>query len=318
VFGVGGAALHFRWPLGCAHRLLLADQGNGIDSDFLKAFNYDMSRRRRKKELDLLEIVPAVAAFFALAFFFVPGFRALVAGILYLMFVAAGIALVGFIIWVIYRYSHPNQAPTSPAASFADSSVEDMLEQPVKAFSPELLNALEWRRFEQLVTWYFHKRGFGAERSHVGADGGVDIHLTRHGEAEPFAYVQCKAWHVYDVGVKPVRELLGVMTAKGIKTGYFVTTGNFTTEATAFAKDQPLKLVSGEYFLEKLNSLPEADRIELLHDVTQGDYTTPTCPRCDVKMVLRTGSDGDFWGCPNYSKRPSCRQTFNLRSNESS
>jgi hypothetical protein len=208
--------------------------------------------------------------------------------------------------------------------TYADSSIwEDRLarensdnavhsKQP-RAFTKELLDALEWRRFEQLVTGYFEKTGLEAKRSHVGADGGVDIKLHKIGESRPYAYVQCKAWHVYTVGVKPVRELFGVMAADGIGTGYFVTTGTFTGEAHDFVTNRDMKLVTGEYLLEKLNSLVEADRSELLFQITRGDYRTPTCPRCDIKMVLRKGSDGEFWGCPNFSKRYSCRQTFKLR-----
>jgi Restriction endonuclease len=181
------------------------------------------------------------------------------------------------------------------------------------SFSQELLDALEWRRFEQLVTWYFQKTGFEARRSRVGADGGVDIHVFNRGVDRPFAYVQCKAWYAYKVGVKPIRELFGVMAADRISTGYFITTGGFSAEAHDFAKGRDMKLITGGYLLEKLNSLPESDRSDILQHVTAGDYRTPTCPRCDVKMVRRTGSDGDFWGCPNYSRRPSCRQTFKLR-----
>jgi restriction system protein len=185
---------------------------------------------------------------------------------------------------------------------------------PTQALSRELLDALEWRRFEELVTLYFFKTGFVAKRSRVGADGGVDILLYRQGEQQPFAYVQCKAWHTYKVGVKPVRELLGVMAAEKISQGYFVTTGAFTSEALAFAENQSLKLVTGDYLLEKLKSLPPESQDEIMETVTCGDYTTPTCPHCDIKMVMRHGSSGDFWGCLNYS-RPwpnRCKQTFKL------
>lgn len=53
------------------------------------------------------------------------------------------------------------------------------------ATATELLDALEWRRFEELVTWYFQTTGFDAKRSRVGADGGVDILLSNHGESSP-------------------------------------------------------------------------------------------------------------------------------------
>jgi restriction system protein len=115
------------------------------------------------------------------------------------------------------------------------------------------------------------------------------------------------------VGIKPVRELFGVMASDEIQNGYFVTTGEFTEEAARFAQGKEMTLVTGRDLLAKINALPESARSAMLHQVTDGDYTTPTCPRCDVKMVLRTGSDGDFWGCPNYSRRPRCRQTFKLR-----
>jgi restriction system protein len=254
--------------------------------------------------------------------------------------IAAGVALVGLISWALYRhyrerhdfdgsssspvasslFSPMNDTPAFPAGRPFASPIHErsLTKPPDQLFSRELLDSLEWRRFEELVTWYFQKTGFRAERSRVGADGGVDIHLFRQNEERPFAYAQCKAWHAYTVGVKPVRELIGVLAHDRIGVGYFVTTGDFTAEAVAFSQGQPLKLVTGDYLLERLNSLPESDRVELLRDVTQGDYTTPTCPRCDIKMVLRHGPTGDFWGCPNFRLRwpQKCKQTFKLRDKE--
>jgi hypothetical protein len=180
----------------------------------------------------------------------------------------------------------------------------------------ELLNQLEWRRFEVLVTAYFNNTGIRATRSRVGADGGVDIYLYRDGEGRPCSYVQCKAWHVYKVGVKPVRELFGVMAAEGINEGYFATTGQFTEEAERFATGKSLRLLTGERIIEMVNALPGDRLLTLLREITDGDYTTPTCPRCDIKMVRRSGENGEFWGCPNYKSRPSCRQTFKLREEE--
>jgi hypothetical protein len=286
-----------------------------------------------------MDLVPPVAGLLLLAFLFVPGFRALMGGIVVFAVIVGGVALIGLIAWGLHRHFHRLDNFWGSSVQYAGSSLlPPVIEPPasgagylptfavhgkvlaeprVQFFSRELLDSLEWRRFEKLVTWYFHKTGFRAERSRVGADGGVDIHLFRQKEEHPFAYVQCKAWHIYDVGVKPVRELFGVMAADDIGTGYFVTTGDFTSEALEFAQGKPLKLITGDYLLEKLNALRDSDRAELLRDVTKGDYMTPTCPRCDIKMVLRHGPASDFWGCPNYRLRwpQRCKQTFRLRDN---
>jgi restriction system protein len=213
--------------------------------------------------------------------------------------------------------------PTQPTASADHGLWRDRLASEVanafplpshpSALSKDLLDALEWRRFEELVTWYFQRTGFEAERSRVGADGGVDILLSKAGDVQPHAYVQCKAWHRYKVGIKPIRELFGVMASDEIPRGFFVTTGEFTEEAARFAQGKKMTLVDGSSLLADINALPESDRSAILQQVTAGDYTTPTCPQCDVKMVRRTGKGGEFWGCPNYSRRPSCRQTFKMR-----
>jgi restriction system protein len=78
--------------------------------------------------------------------------------------------------------------------------------------------------------------------------------------------------------------------------------------------------VRSAYLLEKLRGLPKTDQDEVLERVTDGDYTTPTCPRCDMKMVMRHGPTGDFWGCPNFRLRwpRRCKQTFRLRDHEAS
>ena len=42
---------------------------------------------------------------------------------------------------------------------------------------------------------------------------------------------------------------------------------------------------------------------------TQGDFLTPTCPSCAIKMISRksTAHGRPYWGCRNY---PACKHTF--------
>jgi restriction system protein len=101
------------------------------------------------------------------------------------------------------------------------------------------------------------------------------------------------------------------MAAESVSKGYFVCTGTFTPEATAFAQGKPLKLVTGQELLEKLTELPAEQSHALLAEITAEDHTTPTCPSCDEKMVTRKGKDGTpFWGCRNF---PKCWKNFPIR-----
>ena len=176
-----------------------------------------------------------------------------------------------------------------------------------------LLNELEWKRFEEVVSEYYTLLGYRSEVTRMGADGGVDVILYQQGVETPAIIVQCKSWS-QKVGVKAIRELFGVMAADQIGYGVFATTSSYTQEAIDWADGKRLQLLSGEDLVSAFNQLPEDQRTYLLQFATFEDYSTPTCPSCNKKMVKRTASKGksagsSFWGCSNY---PRCKQTFKL------
>lgn len=177
----------------------------------------------------------------------------------------------------------------------------------------DLLKALEWKRFELVCAGYFEELGFRAETVRGGPDGGVDVHLFTKDSRHPAIIVQCKAWRSGAVGVAIVRELLGVMTAAGVKEGVIATTSTFTTEAKSFAMGKEIHLIDGEDLIRKLRDLAPERQKSLIEFVTEGDYWTPTCPSCGIgtRMVMRTsGKDGSrFWGCEKF---PACRATMQV------
>lgn len=172
-------------------------------------------------------------------------------------------------------------------------------------WSLPLLQSLEWRRFELLIEGLFrHGKDWRAEGGAAGADGGIDLLLFAQGETKPTAAVQCKAYRSKQVGVAIVRELYGVMAADGIPHGMVFTCGEFSADAERFAENKSVDLVSGPHLLALIGELsPEAQSL-LLKEITAGDYTTPTCPGCRVKLVRRESERGAFWGCVNY---PRCK-----------
>lgn len=168
----------------------------------------------------------------------------------------------------------------------------------------DLLKIMDWKRFEELAAEYFRARGFIAHTFKAGADGGVDIKVHKKDTLDTVAFVQCKAWRSKPVGVKEIRAFFGAMVADAAPRGIFMTTSDFTQEAVDFAVANKIELISGARFVELIAMLPELSRNQLLDIATEGDYTTPTCASCGIKMVRRSGPKGLFWGCTNY---PRCR-----------
>jgi len=176
-------------------------------------------------------------------------------------------------------------------------------------WSRELLKHLEWRRLEELCAAYFEELGFRTGITHDRADGAVDISLYAAGADTACILVHCKAWDAYPIGLRPLQELRGAMTSANVGEGVMVAAGRFTPEAVGFAAKQNIQLIDGAALLEKLAALLPEKALGLLKFATKGDFLTPTCPRCSIKMTARrsTGGGRMYWGCRNY---PRCKHTF--------
>ena len=177
-------------------------------------------------------------------------------------------------------------------------------------WSLKLIQDLEWKRFEELSIAYYLEKGIRAETTALGADGGINIKLYQDNSAKPTTIIQCKAWST-NVGVKQIREFLGVMTHEKIAKGFYMTCAEYTVEARKTASANKITLITGEMLLMMIKRLNADSQQKLLVLATAGDYKTPTCPKCGIKMLKRTGNKGEFWGCSNYSK--GCRQMLSLR-----
>ena len=173
-------------------------------------------------------------------------------------------------------------------------------------WSVRLLRALEWKRFEEVCEGFWKAKGYPARSTGPGSDGGVDVVIADQRDPDRiFAVAQCKAWSK-PVGVEPVRALWGAREHFGAQLAIFYSVAGFTPGARAFAEGKHLKLVAADELLAQLKTLPQAQSAALLRHVTRGDYTTPSCPKCEIKMIRKPGKAGrsDYWSCPNFG---SCR-----------
>jgi restriction system protein len=179
----------------------------------------------------------------------------------------------------------------------------------------DVLDGMTWRQFERLVGEAFRLQGYRVmETGGGGADGGVDLVLNKDGEKH---LVQCKQWRAFKVGVDVVRELYGVMAAKGAAGGFVVTSGRFTEEAMSFAEGRNVRLVDGPQLHGMIrqaqgSARPEQDAAKSVQAAKGAPPSeAPTCPGCAKAMVRRTAkrganAGGEFWGCTGY---PACKGT---------
>ena len=226
-------------------------------------------------------------------------------------------ATVGLQIWktfaTLFQYIFPivllGGAGASAIARYRRRVLVDGV---VKSDSDGVLERMTWQEFELLVGEAYRRKGFSVvESGGGGADGGVDLVLKKGSET---FLVQCKQWRALKVGVTVVRELYGVMAARGAAGGVVVTSGRFSDDAAAFAKGRNIELVDGPKLAQLIRGVPSprpaapgAARIR----EPASDSGTPLCPRCGKTMARRVAKQGasagkPFWGCPGF---PGCRGT---------
>lgn len=196
--------------------------------------------------------------------------------------------------------------PTRALDEFLGPSTDIAPEKAEKPsiWSIELIRDIEWKRFEDVCQKFYELKGIRSETTPLGPDGGIDIRLYQDDSGLATSIVQCKAWGKRFVGVQPVRELLGVMTHEKIVKAFFMISGRYSDEAKEVAKSNRITLIDGEMLLMMIQRLSSESQKILLAFATEGDYSTPTCPSCGVKMKRNPGKSNrpDFWGCQNYRR----------------
>jgi restriction system protein len=169
---------------------------------------------------------------------------------------------------------------------------------------------LNWMQFERLIAEFYRRKGATVTpRGGPTSDGGVDLNLAY--ATGDRLIVQCKHWKKRQVGVKPLRELWGVMDDENANGAIFVTSGSFSVDARAFAVGKRLQLIDGP----KLRGMiADVERTQAAEPGARASDLL--CPRCESPMVLRTarhglGAGSQFWGCSTYPKCQGTRPASN-------
>lgn len=102
---------------------------------------------------------------------------------------------------------------------------------------PTDVQSMNSRAFEELVAGLLAGQGYGVKLTQPSKDGGIDVWASKHDPllGELVYLVQCKRYSAtHKVGVSPVRDLYGLVSARNATGGLVVTSGFFTKGAQAF------------------------------------------------------------------------------------
>lgn len=173
-----------------------------------------------------------------------------------------------------------------------------------------LLRQLEWSRLQELVLGWYQACGIEAQLASPASAGGVRIFLYRTDSHRPAAYVVCTPAVDASVATRLAHELVASMEADGVGEGVFITAGRIGPAVVGAAGAARVEWIDGARFVEAFGALRVEDRDRILRGVTRGDFTTPTCPRCQAKMVLERRDGKPVWACSQF---PRCQQRIPVR-----
>lgn len=112
--------------------------------------------------------------------------------------------------------------------------------------------------FERLVVDVLIKMGYGGSRKEAGqavgkiSDEGIDGIIKEDKLGLDVIYIQAKRWENTTVGRPEIQKFVGALLGQKARKGIFITTSNFSKEATEYVKglDSKIILIDGQRLAE--------------------------------------------------------------------
>lgn len=153
-------------------------------------------------------------------------------------------------------------------------------------WSLDLLRQMDLKQLEDLVAACFREEGYRTETDSHAGESGIDIRLFEKGKTETYAMVRCTACNAEQVGVRVVRELLGAITHERLPRGIHVTTGSYTQEASDFAKQHPIVLITGELLLDDILHYSDYGKARLTNALQEAGMVTTSPPSPETAAAV--------------------------------
>lgn len=167
------------------------------------------------------------------------------------------------------------------------------------------IDRMKGTEFEQLLLEYFRSLGYRGKITKEYADYGADLLLVKDNTKY---VVQAKRWN-QKVGIRAIQEIVASINHYNADRGIVITNNYFTQNAENLARSNNIELRDRNKLIDMMSRVQRQDVVEkpsVSDGISIADYT---CPRCGNKLILRSGSGGNFYGCKSF---PKCRYTQNF------
>jgi hypothetical protein len=156
-------------------------------------------------------------------------------------------------------------------------------------WSLELLRRLDWRRFHDLAETMLSRAGYMVEGERSEEDGSRILSIRRGSRREnrADALLFLAGWEAFRISERHFANFVDEMERCQVSQGVLVTPGDFSAGAARAARSDKFELIDGDAFMATMQDLPESDLEWLLAVTTAGEFASPTCPQCGLKMQWR-------------------------------
>jgi Restriction endonuclease len=149
----------------------------------------------------------------------------------------------------------------------------------------ETLWRMDWKRFQEVVSFVLARGGFVSEVAWVRPDGTTVLSvIPREDRKGGDALVQCAGWNHYEVGAPSLLEFYKSLVSEGVARGIYVTPGRFDQNAVIFAKSKNIELIDGEEFLRTIGRMSDEEQQLYRRMALVGPWDVPSCPSCGTKL----------------------------------
>lgn len=156
------------------------------------------------------------------------------------------------------HFADPAEAGRNVENDLEGAVLRDVEEATRDYIARKIKSDLKGYALEPFVAGLFRAMGYRAQETRAMRDGGVDVvaHRDELGIEPPIVKIQVKA-HEANIGADSVKAFYAMVHDRDV--GIFITTGDYTSSATEFARSKSnLKLIDGVGFVDLIQKYYEA------------------------------------------------------------